>query len=120
MVKSAIEAEHTSLAHRLDLAEENQARLEAYLAPIASGLEEEEEGCKPTTIPIKLSTYIEILESYTQSESSGSSQEGPSKYQAWFSRIAAHKKKQRAYGSKDNLQIWAAEKGWSRIRLPIT
>jgi hypothetical protein len=109
MVRSAIEATHTSLKHRLKKIGSDDKRLQEYLAPVVSGLSRDKKS-KPITLAITLSSYLEHLDRFSLKNNNPIDEEA-----IWFQRVAMFKRRQRAYGQAKLLKSWAADRGWSRI-----
>lgn len=112
LVKQAVEATHTSLAHRLEELAADESRLQAYLGPIASGLDCSKPG-QSLTLPITLGAYLDHLTEYSRERDLPED-----KRSNWYKRVALFKHRQRAFGFAENINSWATKKGWSRIGLP--
>ena len=114
LVKSAVEAGHTSLARRLRDADSDKRRLEEYLQPLVSGISP---GKESNAVPIFMT-----LRSYTDyvGKLSLPANDFVDEQSRWYQRLELFKRKQRAYGYAANLVAWAAERGWSRIGVPLS
>ena len=114
IVKRAVDVSYTSLSKRLDVLANDETRLQAYLAPVVSGLNKNK-TTKPTVLSITLVSYLDYLEQASLVDDIPIDKEA-----AWYRRISIFKRQQRAYGPIDKLSSWAAERGWSRIGAPRT
>ena len=109
MVRSAVEATHTSLKYRLKNIAGKDKRLQEYLAPVVSGLSRDKKS-KAITLAITLSSYLDHLERFSLRGDKLIDEEA-----MWFQRVAMFKRRQRAYGQAKLLKSWAADRGWSRV-----
>ena len=108
------ECADASIAERLG--ENSAAALEAYLAPLWSG-----PGGGAAALPrpaLTLRSYVETLRS--MAEAAGSpSPAYPGRASAWRARLAVLGRRQRAYGPRDRLARWAAERGLQAREVPL-
>ena len=97
--------EHTSIYRRLQYLENSPERLQAILGPLESGID------STSSSPlISLADYISHLQLLTPAFNGKMSDD----QQVWFNRVASIRKRQRAYGSKDELEKWIGKRNWRR------
>ena len=111
VVQVAIDAEHTSLQHRLQAAQDNKARLDDYLAPL-NDLDNNEEKVT-TRLPITLRQYLDFVAQIEPRQESN-------KDDRWRERFTLFKRRQRAYGLVHNMVDWCSARGWSRAVTPFS
>lgn len=130
----ALSIEHcanTSIATRLQALENNPQRLEAALAPLVSGLESQackdlpnqtpgeqnSEPSKPATryFELTLGEYIERLNAVVFAELHNTPQEQNTR--DWITRVAANRKRQRAFGSAHQLRQWLGKRQMRPLEL---
>lgn len=107
IVKRIEAIENCSITERLARAKEDSDSLTAYLKPLRRGLPE-----APPRIAVTLKTYIERLGIVAEAKTRYA--EG-SPEQCWRKEVASIRKRQRAYGAKENLTAFAAARRWKRI-----
>lgn len=105
--------EHTSIYQRLECLEASPEKLQEFLTPLVSGI-----GAKTPVIAISLQDYIQHLHWLSPANVTASSQirshRSTDKRTIWFNRVASIKKRQLAYGLKDELLKWTQRHGWKR------
>jgi len=126
---------HTSIAERV---RENSAEaLQAYLAPLMSGLAErgsESPAEVPTTEPeaprrseaapplsrpaIALREYVDMVRGMADAVAAPSPRR-TSRVARWLARTAVLGKRQRAYGSEERLASWTRERGLQLREIPL-
>lgn len=100
LARSLSELAHTSVHERLS---RDPADLDRYLAPVVAGLEAE------MVVQVTLRDYTERLEVLIPSSRPGWK---PGKWGRWHDQVVSLKKRQRAYGTKSQLESWMARWGW--------
>ena len=126
---------HTSIAERV---RENSAEaLQAYLAPLMSGLAEpgsESPAEVPATEPeapersqaapslprpaITLREYVDMVRGMADAVAAPSPRR-TSRVARWLARTAVLGKRQRAYGSEERLASWTRERGLQLREMPL-
>lgn len=103
----------SSIAARLKGLENTPERLREALLPLVSGL-----GTGNARLTMTLEVYIDHLHMLTVTPKPNQGADEPSR---WFARVAAFKKRQRAYGLVDDLKSWVKRHGYKRLgdALPI-
>ena len=88
--------------------------LEAYLAPLASGL-----GAAPAPHPaVTLGAYLGLLRGMAEATAAPGVRR-PGRVAAWLARTAVLGRRQRAYGSKERLRDWTQRRGFRPIESPF-
>ena len=99
------QCQHASISTRL--LENNPAALSDFLRPLASGLThrkcEAEQAAPRPRLGMTLAAYIERLEAVVEAEVATHRED------RWITAIASLAKRQRAYGSKVQLEQWTAD-----------
>ena len=90
--------------------ENSAAALDAYLAPLVSGLDEDAASL-PYPSSISLRDYIDMVRTMAEA-TVAPTVEKPSRTAAWLARIVVLGKRQRAYGPQELLATWT----WTRQR----
>lgn len=108
------ECQHASISTRL--LENSPASLADYLRPLASGLthnpmREVGHTQHPPRLGMTLATYIERLESVLEASTDREA--------LWIAKMTSLAKRQRAYGSKAQLEQWMADRGLRRREVPL-
>lgn len=113
-VRSLMKCRDTSAAERLR--ENNAAALEEYVGPLVSGLRDSEGRTKPL-LNVTLAAYLTLLEEIVVAETGAS--EAPDRVARWIARASSLRKRQRAYGSRELLREWTAERGLRLLEEPM-
>ena len=113
-VRSLAKCRDTSVAERLR--ENNAAALEEYLGPLVSGLRDSR-GTRKTLLTMTLVEYVSLLEAIVLAETRAS--EAPDRVARWIARMSSLRKRQRAYGSRELLRQWTAERGMQLRETPM-
>ena len=113
-VRELIDCRDTSIGERLQ--EHNEAALAEYLAPLASGLQD---SGTAATAPLQATfgAYIELLQEMVAAETG--TQDCPDRVARWMAWVASFRKRQRAYGSAEQLQTWTAARGMRLRETPL-
>ena len=126
---------HTSIAERV---RENSAEaLQAYLAPLMSGLAEPDselaenaarselgtsaqpEAAPPLPRPgVTLREYVEMVRGMADAGATPSARR-TSRLARWLARMAVLGKRQRAYGSEERLASWTRQRGLQLREIPL-
>ncbi|MCY3840641.1 MAG: hypothetical protein OXH09_18660 [Gammaproteobacteria bacterium] len=113
LVKTIEDYEDVSIAERVR--ENSPERLADYLRPIASGL-----GQDRSFVEITLGDYVGLLEgmaaAHTTPEKKTAQSDGISD---WRARMFALSKRQRAYGSAEQLKAWTNARGLRYLEKPL-
>ena len=106
------ECADASVAERL---RENSAEaLEAYLAPLASGL-----AAPPAPHPaVTLGAYLGLLRGMAAATAARGARPA-GRVKAWLARTAVLGRRQRAYGSKERLAAWVGKRGMQLREKPL-
>ena len=105
--------DEASIAERLR--ENSPERLTQYLRPIASGL-----GRQRSYMGMTLDDYVGLLEGLVAAETRPQKETAQSDpVSSWRARIFALSKRQRAYGSAEQLKAWASERGLRCLESPL-
>ncbi|MYE13757.1 MAG: transposase [Gammaproteobacteria bacterium] len=113
-VRELIDCRDTSIGERLQ--EHSEAALEEYLAPVASGLEgSTNEAAAPLNITLR--AYIQLLLDMIAAETGTSDR--PDRVARWAAWVTSLRKRQRAYGSKEQLQSWTAARAMRLRETPL-
>ena len=113
-VRELIECRDTSIGERLQ--EHSEAALDEYLAPVASGLENTATET-PAPLTITLRAYLELLLEMLGVEIG--TQQRPDPVARWTAWVTSLRKRQRAYGSAEQLQNWTAARGMCLRETPL-
>ena len=113
-VRRLIQCRDTSVAERLR--ENDAAALEEYIGPVVSGLRDAQ-GATRTLLYVTLAVYVRLLEDIVAAETGAS--EAPDRVARWIARMSSLRKRQRAYGSRELLQKWTAERGMQLREAPM-
>lgn len=105
-VRSLIECQDTSVGERLR--ENDAAALEEYVGPLVSGLQDSE-GATKTLLHVTRAVHVRLLEEVVAAETGES--EAPDRVARWMARMSSLRKRQRAYGSRELLRKWTADRG---------
>ncbi|MFT7305257.1 MAG: REP element-mobilizing transposase RayT [Candidatus Azotimanducaceae bacterium] len=92
-------------SHRSKIAINHSERLAIAIAPLVSGLS----GDQPA-LAMSLGEYLNIVNDGVRDYADAKPADKKSR---WFDRIAALKKRQRAFGSLADLSSWANQRDWS-------
>ena len=109
IAKNIEQCRDCSIRRRLDVVENSPERLKEAIAPLVSGLGEC--GAINRKINMKLGDYIEHLRWLSPVQAPASPDDNHAR---WFARVAAIKKRQRAYGFIDDLKDWVERHGYKR------
>ena len=104
--RELIECHDTSIGERLQ--EHSEAALDEYLAPVASGLEDT--ATRPGALTITLRAYLELLWDAGRGDRH---QQRPDPVARWTAWVTSIRKRQRAYGSAEQLQTGPQRGAWS-------
>jgi hypothetical protein len=107
LCKAAEDYQHSSIYRRLQHLEKSPEQLQEFMRPLVSGLNR----------PSRPKPQLMILEDYIQHLrmlSLPSEKHMTDQQAIWFNRIASIRKRQRAYGSMNELQDWVQRHGWRR------
>jgi hypothetical protein len=104
IAKTLEECTDSSIAMRLAALANSPARLHDYLAPLVSGIQRT--GAR---VPITLAAYCDQLNALIAPV-----QPSTDAVTTWFNRVAAFRKRERAYGLEDALEPWISARGWRR------
>ncbi len=96
---------HTSIYKRLRKLESSPEELQEMLKPLVSGI-----GSDSPRQAMSLASYIDHLQLLSAPPKDSMTDEQAS----WFTRVASIRKRQRAYGSMDELKEWVLRHGWRR------
>lgn len=116
--RELIECRDTSVDERLR--EHSEGALEEYLGPLASGLAASDTDTKeaePRPVTIKLRAYIELLQDMAAAETR--TQDKPDRVARWTAWVTSLARRQRAYGSIEQLQRWTAARGTRLLETPL-
>ena len=113
-VRSLMKCRDTSAAERLR--ENDAAALEEYVGPLISGLRDTGGKTKPL-LNVTLAAYLTFLEDIVAAETGAS--EAPDRVARWIARASSLRKRQRAYGSRELLREWTAERGMRLLEEPM-
>ena len=109
---------HTSIVERLKVVENHPDRLKQALAPITSGLRGD--GDTLEVLPFSLEHYINYLRLLIEAQRTlGAGRYADDKRRRWIEQVASLGKRQRAYGSHEQLRIWADKRKMRRLETPI-
>ena len=112
---------HTSIAKRLEVLENNPERLEQALSPLNAVGDETEDVSTRNHNPLLTCTlreYIGLLRELIESYSSTSAV-GDDRQARWVRQVATLAWRQRAYGSREMLDEWIAERNMRRLERPF-
>ena len=113
LVKTIEDYEDVSIAERVR--ENNPERLADYLRPIASGL-----GPDRSFVDITLGDYVGLLEGMAAALTAPDAKDAQSDQMAeWRARMFALSKRQRAYGSAEQLKAWTKARGLRCLEKPL-
>ena len=107
-IAKTIEAiEAAGITDRLKAARGDEASLDAYLQPIGRGL-----PGAPPRLSMTLQGYIQLLRDMAAAEAPESD---PEETRRWRRDIASIRKRQRAYGSRDQIARFAEAQSWKKV-----
>ena len=109
IAKNIEQCRDCSIRRRLDVVENSPERLKEAIAPLVSGLGES--VATNRQINMSLGDYIEHLRWLSPVRSPGNLDDDHAR---WFARVAAIKKRQRAFGRVDDLKDWVVRHGFKR------
>lgn len=113
LAKTLEEYEDVSIAERVR--ENSPELLDAYLRPIASGL-----GRHRSFVEITLGDYVGLLEGMVAAETTPKKETAQSgRISDWRARMFALSKRQRAYGSAEQLKAWTSARGLRCLEKPL-
>ena len=105
LTQSLEDYEDASIAERVR--EDSPERLDDYLRPIASGLRQ-----RQSFVEITLRDYVGLLEGLAAAQTSPEKKTAQSDgISDWRARMFALSKRQRAYGSVEQLKAWTTARG---------
>lgn len=111
--KTLEDYEDVSIAERVR--ENSPARLADYLRPIASGL-----GPGRSFVEITLGDYVDLLEGIAAAQTKPEKKTAQSdRISDWMARMFALSKRQRAYGSAEQLKTWTNARGLRYLEKPL-
>ncbi|MCZ6616982.1 MAG: hypothetical protein O7E57_02525 [Gammaproteobacteria bacterium] len=115
-IAQTIEAcDNTSVQERLKRLESTPERLSQIMEPIVSGLTQpdQQQGPMQARVCITLEDYLTHLRAIvvSQNTQAHSQTTGSTKAQLWISMVAAIRRKQRAYGTRQALAHWIEKRG---------
>ena len=105
IARSLKECADSSISIRLAALADSPERLHEYLAPLVSGIDR-----KSAHVPVTLAYYRDQLNTLIARAEPSTDAEAQ-----WFQRVAAIRKRQRAYGLAQVLDSWIRARGWSRV-----
>ncbi|MFT7219073.1 MAG: hypothetical protein ACI8Z1_000687 [Candidatus Azotimanducaceae bacterium] len=91
--------------HRSKIAINQPERLALAIAPLVSGISQDQPA-----LSISLGEYMNIVNDGVHDYAAAKPKDKKSR---WFDRIAALKKRQRAFGSLAELSLWKTQRSWS-------
>jgi hypothetical protein len=109
IAKNIEQCRDCSIRRRLDVVENSPERLKEAIAPLVSGLGES--GAINNHINMSLGGYIEHLRWLSPAQPPANPDDNHAR---WFARVAAIKKRQRAYEFIDDLKDWVERHGYKR------
>ncbi|MEZ5599226.1 MAG: transposase [Pseudomonadales bacterium] len=110
-IANSIEAcRNSSISDRLSVQVNSRERLDAYLAPLASGINKKQSQTSTT-----LKSYVLLLRHLTKSATPS----GREISESWTSRMELMRSLQRAYGSKDKLELWIRNRKLRFLERPM-
>ncbi|MDE0039785.1 MAG: hypothetical protein OXU77_19845 [Gammaproteobacteria bacterium] len=113
LAKTIEEYEDVSIAERVR--EDNPERLADYLRPIASGL-----GQRMSFVEITLGDYVGLLEGMAAALTAPETKTAQSDpITDWRARVFALSKRQRAYGSAEQIKAWTNARGLRCLEKPL-
>ena len=115
LVERLDEYEEASIAERVR--EDSPERLNDYLRPIASGLGPQQYR---SFVDITLGDYVGLLEGMIAAQTTPEKKTVQSdRISDWRARMFALSKRQRAYGSAEQLRAWSSERGLRCLETPL-
>jgi hypothetical protein len=112
IVRTVEDIRHAGIRDRLLTAEADPASLEEYLQPLRCGLPE-----TPPRLGMTLREYVEVLRGQAQPVDSGSRTDTD---EQWRKDLASFRHRQRAYGSREDIERFAKERAWKRLPKPMS
>ena len=106
IAQSLGECQHTSMAERLKDIDQFPERLHQVMTPLVSGIEP---SAIPPELSITLADYQQLLNRHIEAEIT----KKPSR---WWAQVASIKRRQKAYGSIEQLKTWAQQRGQQWIQ----
>ena len=106
IAKRIEEIQDAGIAERLAHLEADSGSLENYLQPLVSGLEPDR-----AKVPISLESYVELLKLVIDVRTRHP-EDSPEAQ--WRKDVASIHRRQRAYGSEQQLTTWCDARGWKR------
>ena len=113
-VRELVECRDSSIGERLR--EHSEEALDEYLAPVAPSLEE---GDTTASRPVSttLRAYFELVQEMASVETG--TQVQPDRVARWTAWVTSLQKRQRAYGSREELEKWSAARGTQLRETPL-
>ena len=116
IAESITASQYTSAAERIDQANGHPKLLEAYLAPLASGLTES----AGIVLTLSLSNYLSHLDQLKGSAEGSSQRVRADKIEKWRQRIAILAKRQRVFGTSELVREWLSARGLQMREVPLS
>ena len=113
-VRELIECRDCSIGERLQ--EHSQEALDEYLAPVVSGLEDRD-GDAPRALNVTLRSYVALGREMLSVQIGA--QTRPDRVARWAAWVTSLRKRQRAYGSREELEKWSAARGMQLRGTPL-
>lgn len=113
-VREMVECRDSSIGERLR--EHSEEALDEYLAPVASGPDEGNSAVSPP-VNTTLRAYFELVKEMASVETG--TQTRPDRVARWTAWVTALQKRQRAYGSREELEKWSAARGTQLRETPL-
>jgi putative transposase len=102
---------HAGITERLAALAEGEMSLDDYLKPLVSGL-----GTIARKVVVTVRSYVQLLKVVIDSETRYA-EDSPEA--AWQRDVASIHRRQRAYGSEQDLRTWGISRKWKRYGEPI-
>lgn len=111
IAKCIEEIRHAGITERLAELESGESSLEEYVKPLVSGL-----GQCSQKLQITLATYVQLLKLVLDTETRYPDDSPESK---WQKDVASLHRRQRAYGSEQELREWGVSRNWKRFGVAL-
>jgi putative transposase len=112
IAKCIEEIQHAGISERLAEFDGGESSLEAYLKPLVSGL-----GQSAQKLPITLHTYLQLLRLVIDTETRHPDDSPEAR---WQKDVASLHRRQRAYGTEQELRDWGMTRNWKRFGVALT
>ena len=129
IAKTLEATKHGAVQERLAHAKNTSERVEEWLEPVVSGLEPKVDEAEPRNsdeprpgVPrIKLGQYLEMLRTIIRDErTKHKSPEQKFRAKRWAEQAALLRKRQRAYGTAEQLDDWTHKRGFRCVEQPMS